>query len=349
MLITAGTLILLFVVYQLWGTGIQTAKAQHQLRSEFNQIIASDASHPTTTTTTTEPKVSPGGGLIVTPTKVLASDIPLPAYGDPIAEISIPKIGITRTVVEGVGLDQLKRGPGHYPETPLPGQAGNAAIAGHRTTYGEPFHNVDKLAVGDQILITTRQRPKSPFVYRIDRITIVRPDQSEVLLPTFDANHHLENRITLTACNPKYSASQRIIISGLLIGQPVAALSGEEQAREKALAEENKHHVANSATIGGADVVAKAPLSPVIEWGLLCLAIWLGSWIAQTLLRRRMRRRASDEAVMGDGSGNPSLAERLFTWTPYVVGLPMFVFTLYFFFENFVRLRDWSAWKPPGF
>ncbi len=62
-----------------------------------------------------------------------------------LGKIEIPKIGLSAYVIEGVGVDDLKNGPGHYPDTPLPGQKGNAAIAGHRSTYGAPFANVDDL------------------------------------------------------------------------------------------------------------------------------------------------------------------------------------------------------------
>ena len=91
-----------------------------------------------------------------------------------------------------MSLSQLKRGPGHYPETPLPGQAGNVSIAGHRTTYGQPFHNVDKLEAGDQILTTTVQ---GEFVYEVDRLEIVDPGDVEILEDQGD------NRMTLIACH----------------------------------------------------------------------------------------------------------------------------------------------------
>src|SRR3546814_8717472 len=71
--------------------------------------------------------------------------------GTAIAHIRIPKIGVDETIIEGVSLADLKHGPGHFPETPLPGQEGNAAIAGHRTTYGAPFNRINELVPGDEI------------------------------------------------------------------------------------------------------------------------------------------------------------------------------------------------------
>jgi sortase A len=111
--------------------------------------------------------------------------------------------------VEGVSVRDLQKGPGHYPSTPLPGQAGNAAIAGHRTTYGAPFGDLGRLATGDEMLVTTRA---GEFRYVIDRIDIVSPGQVEVLDPTPEA------RLTLTTCHPKYTARQRLVVSGVLVG-----------------------------------------------------------------------------------------------------------------------------------
>lgn len=337
-LITAGTLILLFVAYQLWGTGIQEAKSQRALDKEFHSTVAALGATSTTTSTSTTttsplpPGVTTTTGLQVTPVTVVPDDIPLPKYGDAIAQIKIPKIGLLRTVVEGVGLDQLKRGPGHYPETPLPGQAGNAAIAGHRTTYGQPFHNIDKLDKGDEIIVTTIQRPDQPFVYKVDSKIIVKPSQSEVLLSKTLPDGKLENRLTLTACNPKYSAAQRIIVSGVLVGTPVPPIKGEDKARQKTIAEQNKHKggSGNAATIDGGLSGVKQPRTPAVLWGLACALIWLATWLVQVVLRRRARASAVD--------GAPSRGARLVTWAPYLVGLPVFLVGLYFFFESFARL-----------
>jgi sortase A len=115
----------------------------------------------------------------------------------------------------------LKKGPGHFPDTPLPGQLGNSAIAGHRTTYGQPFHNVDKLDNGDEIIVTT---PAGRFVYRVTGQQIVSPSDYQVVATTDPSRA----TITLTSCHPKWSASQRIIITGELdpvasadVGEPV--------------------------------------------------------------------------------------------------------------------------------
>src|SRR5688500_12046586 len=191
--ITAGTLILLFVAYQLWGTGIRTAQAQDRLDRQFEEAL--DAAESTTTTSTTVP--DPGE-----PEPVPAIEEP-PPVGSPVARIVIPDINVDWKVVEGVSLQELKKGPGHYPETPLPGQEGNAAIAGHRTTYGAPFHRLDELTKGDEIKVTTVQ---GEFFYEVSETQIVRPTEVQVLEDKDD------NRLTLTACHPKYSARERIVV-----------------------------------------------------------------------------------------------------------------------------------------
>ena len=314
-LITAGALILLFVAYQLWGTGLQEAKSQEVLSRQFDELLSQTAD-----TTTTAPPVTttaPSDGEAAAPRTV---DVPLPAEGDPIAKIRIPAIGVTRTVVSGVSLSQLKRGPGHYPETPLPGQAGNVSIAGHRTTYGQPFHNVDKLKIGDQILFDTAQ---GPFVYEVTESKVVKPRQIEILEDKGD------NRVTLIACHPKYSAAERLIIVGKLVGTPAAMRTGQAEAQEEARASNEGDGLA--AGIDGDLSGVSASKSPAVFWGLVAAGIWLVTWLVQTLIRRRVRATAED-------GQQPTRGQRLLTWTPYLVGVPVFLVALYVFFENFGRL-----------
>ena len=311
-LVTAGTLILLFVVYQLWGTNLQTAKSQKALGSEFNRTLATAPTTTSTTTTTTT--LGPAGSVTVplVPVATAPADLPLPHYGDAIAEIQIPKIGVDNTVVEGVGLDQLKRGPGHYQETPLPGQKGNAAIAGHRTTYGAPFHNVDKLANGDQIIVKTVQ---GTFVYEVDRVEVVKPSDVSVLADKGD------NRITLTACHPKYSLKERIIVSGVLKGAPAPEISGQAKARAHVSVIPGDEGAKTAATIDGALSGTTKPKTPAIVWGLVCAAIWAATWAASKLVDRRTGRRKRNR--------------HLVIWSPYLIGVPVFLVALYIFFENF--------------
>jgi sortase A len=123
--------------------------------------------------------------------------------GDPVGRIHIPEVDISKVIVEGTDGGSLRKGPGHYPETPLPGVRGTVAIAGHRTTYGAPFRDLDKLEVGDTIDV---EMPYGHFVYRVEREQIVDPSA------TWVTRRVGYDRLVLTACHPKYSAAQRIVI-----------------------------------------------------------------------------------------------------------------------------------------
>lgn len=303
--ITAGALILLFVAYQLWGTGLQEAQAQKQLAKQFEQSL----SELNRATTTTQPDATTTTGIVTAP-----ANLPLPAYGDPIARLRIPKIGVDKTVVEGVGLDQLKRGAGHYPETPLPGQAGNVGIAGHRTTYGAPFHNIDKLVPGDPITVTTLQ---GTFTYKVIGTQIVAPTDVHVL------DDQGDNRLTLTACHPKYSARQRIIVSAVLVGTPQPQLVGQEEARRRAATQDGPDNSAVIQIDGGLSGT-ESSRTPAILWGLECALIWMLAWSISRLIRRH-----SDQTVRRN---------RMLARLPYAIGLPLFLASLYVFFENFARL-----------
>jgi sortase A len=126
-----------------------------------------------------------------------------PLKGDAIAHIDMPSIGVSEYVVEGTDTASLRKGPGHYPETPLPGEPGTAAIAGHRTTYGAPFRNIDELRHGEPI---TLDMPDGRFVYRVQRTKIVDDQDLSVL------DEVGYQRLVLSACHPLYSAAQRVIV-----------------------------------------------------------------------------------------------------------------------------------------
>jgi sortase A len=135
--------------------------------------------------------------------------------GDSLTRILIPDIDVNVVVVEGTTASALRAGAGHYPDTPLPCEIGNVAIAGHRTTYGRPFHNVDLLEVGNEITLET---PIGSCTYRVDEEPFaVSPKALEVVANTPD-----EATLTLTTCHPKGSARQRLIIKATLISSDVA-------------------------------------------------------------------------------------------------------------------------------
>ncbi len=126
---------------------------------------------------------------------------PLP--GDAIARIELPTLDRSYYVIEGTGTGDLRKGPGHYEDTPLPGERGTVAIAGHRTTYGAPFRTIDQLDPGDEIRIVM---PDGRFTYKVERSRIVEPTESSVKRGVG------YERLILSACHPLYSASQRIVV-----------------------------------------------------------------------------------------------------------------------------------------
>jgi sortase A len=123
--------------------------------------------------------------------------------GDAMGRIQIPEVGLSTVFVQGTNSGDLSKGPGHYPATPLPGERGTVAIAGHRTTYGAPFRHVDDLDPGDRIDL---RMPYGHFTYRVERTKIVPPTELSVI----DRVDH--DRLVLSACHPLYSAAKRIIV-----------------------------------------------------------------------------------------------------------------------------------------
>jgi sortase A len=126
---------------------------------------------------------------------------PLP--GDSIGEIILPSLGKHYFMVEGTDTGNLRKGPGHYPDTPLPGERGTVAVAGHRTTYGAPFRHIDQLKHGNRIIMSM---PYGRFVYRVEKTQIVDDSALWITDPVgYD-------RLVLSACHPLYSAAQRIVV-----------------------------------------------------------------------------------------------------------------------------------------
>ena len=303
-LITAGVLILLFVAYQLWGTGIREAQAQRRLEDDFAQVLEQAAEPTTTTSSTTSTSSTSSTSLPESTTTTAAPPEPVPTIepvpeGEATARIRIPTIGVDKIVVEGVSLRDLKKGPGHYPETPLPGQAGNAAIAGHRTTYGAPFSRIDELQPGDEILVETVQ---GEFRYLVTEQQIIAPTQVEVIEDKGD------NRLTLTACHPKYSARQRIVVVAQLAPEEEVVPRPVRQAEDPEVGPADEGPPPDS--LDDIDTEGSGNL-PAILLGVLCAVIWLLAWLLGRVWRR---------------------------WPAYALGLPFFMVALFFFFEEFSRL-----------
>jgi sortase A len=131
--------------------------------------------------------------------------------GEALGEIKIPSIDVSFAMVQGTGAGDLRKGPGHYEQTVLPGQRGTFGVAGHRTTYLAPFRDIDKLEDGDRIVA---KMPYGRFVYEVELSKIVDPTDVSVL----DRSRH--DRTVLTACNPLYSAKERLVVFARLTKMP---------------------------------------------------------------------------------------------------------------------------------
>jgi sortase A len=136
-----------------------------------------------------------------------------PISTDVFGIMRIPRLGgdWQKPIIEGVTMDDLARGVGHYPDTAMPGVIGNFAVAGHRVTHGGPFRDLDRLRKGDPISVQIRD---TVYVYRVRGIKIVTPDRTDVLFPVprqFGVDP-VEPLLTLTTCHPKYSARERLIV-----------------------------------------------------------------------------------------------------------------------------------------
>lgn len=123
----------------------------------------------------------------------------------PIGRIVIPSIGVDVVMLEGTSKGDLKEGPGHWEETPFPGQGGNFVVSGHRTTYGAPFFKLNEVEVGDEIDLVL---PYAVARYRVTKVFIVYPDEVETV------GQRGREQVSLAACHPIYSAKQRIVAQG---------------------------------------------------------------------------------------------------------------------------------------
>ncbi len=270
-LIGAGVLVLLFVLFQIFGTSYIQAKHQAQLRGQI------DTKHRTETIPSSLPPSPPA----------TVATMAAPGDGAPLAVIEIPKINLNQVVIQGTNEPQLELGPGHYNATPLPGEAGNASIAGHRTTWGHPFYNLDKLVKGDKIYLATS---RGTFVYTVTTSEIVDPTDVAVLDPTFLPT------LTLTTCNPKYSAAQRLVVKGALTSTVFSQVLKPETPSST-----------TTVPVGHKTAAPSSPSPwPAVGWGLLTALLCVAAWFASTKLRR--------------------------SWVAYVVATPFVAVSLFLFF-----------------
>lgn len=276
-LITAGVIVLLFVVYQLFGTNLTEEHNQSTLSRQFKTQIAQH--QVGSTQTNTEPSPPPGTAI---------------------DHLTIPKIGVDQFLVEGTSENDLRKGPGHYAGTAYPGQDGNAAIAGHRTTYGAPFFRLNELTTGDLIKITDVQ--DRTWDYKVSEPPqVVSPDDVGVLNPTPFA------QLTLTTCNPRFSATSRLVVFARLVGRALPPPAVPPASATPATA----------TVLPGADNLGhgdSGAWTPALLYGGMVVMLWVGVriWINRT---RRWHRLAA-----------------------YLIGIGVCLLALWFCFEKVVLL-----------
>jgi sortase A len=226
----------------------EQAQQEYQDQVADNPVVTTDPSAPTTTT--------------------VPAPLPIPAEGDGVGYIEVPTIGLKWLFVQGTERADLKKGPGHYPETPMPGQLGNAAIAGHRTTYGAPFNRLDEVHVGDEIVITL---PNGKYTYKVGQEPFaVKPTDTSVVANTPD-----QPTLTLTTCNPKYSARERLVLKADLVVNVSPPVVDPKDLPKAAQPVKVASH--DDALEDGLQGEQKA-LGPAYGWGLLVLAVGMAWW-----------------------------------------------------------------------
>ncbi|SFT63305.1 sortase A [Geodermatophilus amargosae] len=209
-LVTAGVVLLLFVVYELWITDLSSARDQDRLADRLETEWSAQ---------------QPAAGVPTSPAEV--------PVGQPFAVLHVPRLGEdwSRVVLEGTSEEQLSQGPGHYAGTAMPGQQGNVALAGHRVGRGSPFLDLDRMQPGDPIVVevadgwfTYRVLADGQDPHGVPGRQIVSPADVEVIAPTPGGAADAAPTgayLTLTTCHPRYSARQRLVVHAVLDGPGV--------------------------------------------------------------------------------------------------------------------------------
>ena len=196
--VTAGLLLLLFVGWQLWWTDVTANRVQDDTVHSLVRDFAAGSTPGSASAANRAPAAVP--------------------FGAAFAILRIPRLGgdYARPVLEGTSREVLMDGVGHYTGTARPGAVGNFAVAGHRTTYGRPFHDIDLLRSGDRIVVETRTQF---HVYAVRRHLVVAPSDVEVIAPVPEqvGAEPTKRWLTMTACHPTYSAAQRSVVFAELV------------------------------------------------------------------------------------------------------------------------------------
>ena len=301
-LITLGVVVLLFVAYQLFGTNFSESHSQSVLAKQFSALAAADASlapkrsSGATASTPAASAQSANTGTTTQPSGSATEVLPSVPTGHAIDHLSIPAIGVDKFVVEGTAEADLAEGPGHYKGTALPGQVGNVGIAGHRTTFGAPFFKLGQLKAGDSIYITDLSG--HTWLYSVSEAPlVVSPTDVAILAQTPFA------QLTLTTCNPIFSATSRLVVVARLVGSAVhvttapapaistlasGAASATSPAKAPSSATTSKTPAGKVTGFNSGGGSSKAWF-PALSFGLGAILLWLSARILMTTCRRWRR------------------------------------------------------------
>jgi sortase A len=184
-------------------SSIYAAVRQSQASSRLNEI---EASYPSRTDRRAVARLPGRSQRIAALARRFAAQT---QSGEPIGRIRAPAMdGLDSVVIQGTDAASLEKGPGHYPETPFPGEGGTVGIAAHRTTYLAPFRHIDSMRRGDRIEL---EMPYATLAYRVQRTAIVDPSDVGVVR---DVGYE---RLVLSSCNPLYSAEERFIVFARMV------------------------------------------------------------------------------------------------------------------------------------
>jgi len=204
LLVIGAVLLATALMTVFWQDPVTAVFTQHEQKALSAKLAAAERAPVSESTLALVQRAESDPERIALLARDLAARTPA---GDPLGRIGISRIGADFVFVSGVGTRSLKKGPGHYDGSPLPGQPGTVGIAGHRTTYSAPFRPMNKLRRGDKITLTM---PYGRFTYRVDGLRVVSPQNTGVLRVV------RHNRLVLTTCTPVDSAAKRLVATARL-------------------------------------------------------------------------------------------------------------------------------------
>lgn len=264
-----GVLVVLLFAYLFWVGSLTYDRSQELLFGEYRKTVVADSAANTAiggegaSGVLTGEESTVAGGERTQKREVTAAPMP-PGRGEPVALLEIPALDVEEVVVQGTGSAELRGAPGHFRNTAMPGEAGNAAIAGRRTTFGAPFSGLDRLERGDRIVVTTSEGTSR---FRVTGSRTIGSGDPDPTRPTREA------RLTLVTSAPEYLATERLVVVADLVGLPVEPRFDIPTA----VVDETESGLGS----GG-----QGALAPMLLWGALLVGAYLGArWSYRRWLR----------------------------------------------------------------